>query len=158
MEALNLTTITRVEDPTAAIVQSATRTWTDTNGDFIPEANELGPINPPNFGSTVVSTRYADDALKNRIYNWEVSAQVQHEVAPRVSVAAGYFRRWYGNLRVQDNLNIGPESYSPYSVTAPASDAGSERESYGRINRLLVRALDNLGVRADVAPRGARPP
>lgn len=43
-----------------------------------------------------------------------------------------------------------------YSVTAPASDAGSERESYGRINHLLVRALDNLGVRADVAPRGER--
>lgn len=43
-----------------------------------------------------------------------------------------------------------------YSVTAPTSDAGSERESYGRINRLLVRALENLGVRAHVAPRGER--
>jgi len=35
-------------------------------------------------------------------------------------VNMGYFRRWYGNLRVTDNLNIGPTDYSPYSVTAPA--------------------------------------
>ncbi|HUK32504.1 MAG TPA: TonB-dependent receptor, partial [Vicinamibacterales bacterium] len=120
LEAPNPTTFTRTANPAGGLVQSATRTWTDLNGDFIPEANELGPINPPNFGSTVVSTRYANDALTNRIYNWEVSAQVQHEIVSRVSVNAGYFRRWYGNLRVQDNLNIAPTDYSPFSVTAPA--------------------------------------
>ena len=120
LEAPNPTSFTRAANPAGGLVQSATRTWTDTNGDFIPEPNELGPINPPNFGSTVVSTRYANDALTNRISNWEISAQVQHEVAPRVSVAAGYFRRSYANLRVQDNLNIGPSDYSPYNVTAPA--------------------------------------
>ncbi len=43
-----------------------------------------------------------------------------------------------------------------YSVTGPALHAGSERESYGRITRLLVRALENLGVRATVAPRRER--
>ncbi|HXD73169.1 MAG TPA: hypothetical protein VN628_05520, partial [Vicinamibacterales bacterium] len=75
--------------------------------------------NPPNFGSTVVSTRYDPSVLSNRIYNWEVSTQVQQEIVSRVSVNAGYFRRWYGNLRVQDNLNIAPTDYSPYTVTAP---------------------------------------
>ncbi len=43
-----------------------------------------------------------------------------------------------------------------YSVTGPALHAGSERESYGRITRLLVRALESLGVRAAVAPRKER--
>ena len=43
-----------------------------------------------------------------------------------------------------------------YSVTAPTDSAGAERESYERINRLLVRALANLGVRACVAPRTER--
>ena len=119
LEAPNPTTFTRTANPAGGLVQSATRTWTD-NGDFIPQSNELGPINPPNFGSTVVSTRYADDALTSRIYNWELSAQVQHEVVSRVSVNAGYFRRWYGNLRAQDNLNIAPTDYSLYSVTAPS--------------------------------------
>jgi hypothetical protein len=120
LEAPNPPTFTRIANPAGGLVQNATRTWSDTNGDFIPQASELGPINPPNFGSTVVSTRYDPAVLSSRIYNWELSAQVQHEVVSRVSVNAGYFRRWYGNLRVQDNLNIGPADYSPYSVAAPA--------------------------------------
>lgn len=43
-----------------------------------------------------------------------------------------------------------------YSVTAPTDAAGTERESYARINRLLVHALSNLGVKARVAPRTER--
>jgi len=43
-----------------------------------------------------------------------------------------------------------------YSVTGPADAAGAERESYTRINRLLVRALKNLGVDAGVAPKRER--
>jgi lipoate-protein ligase A len=43
-----------------------------------------------------------------------------------------------------------------YSVTGPAAAAGTERESYTRINRLLVRALKNLGVETRVAPKGVR--
>jgi lipoate-protein ligase A len=38
-----------------------------------------------------------------------------------------------------------------YSVTAPAEDAGDLRQSYTRINRLLVAALDALGVVASPA-------
>jgi lipoate-protein ligase A len=38
-----------------------------------------------------------------------------------------------------------------YSVTAPVSDAGDLRESYLRINRLLVAALDTIGVCATPA-------
>src|SRR5262249_3926178 len=43
-----------------------------------------------------------------------------------------------------------------YSVTAPALAAGTERESYARIGRLLVGALGNLRVEADIAPRRER--
>src|SRR6478736_6593621 len=38
-----------------------------------------------------------------------------------------------------------------YSVTAPAGDAGDLRESYGRINGLLVFALQAMGVAASPA-------
>jgi lipoate-protein ligase A len=47
-----------------------------------------------------------------------------------------------------------------YSVTAPASDAGELRESYSRINRLLLGALNTLGAHAEVASdrrRSVRP-
>jgi len=119
LEAPNPPNFSRIANPAGGLVQSATRTWSDANGDFVPQASELGPINPPNFGSTVVSQRYDPSVLTNRIYNWEISTQVQQEIAPRVSVNAGYFRRWYGNLRVVDNLNITPSDYTPYTVTAP---------------------------------------
>ena len=83
LEAPNPPTFTRVANPAGGLVQSATRTWTDRNGDFVPQTSELGPINPTNFGTTVVSSRYADDVLTNRMYNWELAAQVQHEIVPR---------------------------------------------------------------------------
>ena len=37
-----------------------------------------------------------------------------------------------------------------YSVTAPAEEAGDLKESYDRINRLLLQALHSLGVAASV--------
>jgi lipoate-protein ligase A len=41
-------------------------------------------------------------------------------------------------------------------VTGPAATAGTERESYARINCLLIRALENLGVDVRIAPRRER--
>jgi hypothetical protein len=119
LEAPNPPTFTRPANPAGALVQSGTRPWTDRNGDFVPQADELGAVNPTNFGGTAVATRYDPEVLKNRGYNWELAAQVQHEVAPRLAVGAGYFRRWFGNLRVIDNLSVTPDNYSPYCVTAP---------------------------------------
>ncbi|MFN2563739.1 MAG: hypothetical protein ABR499_01840, partial [Gemmatimonadaceae bacterium] len=38
-----------------------------------------------------------------------------------------------------------------YSVTAPSADAGALRESYRRINRLLIDGLSALGAAAQIA-------
>lgn len=43
-----------------------------------------------------------------------------------------------------------------YSVTAPAADAGDLRESYDRINRVLVAGLERLGVRTEIASPAER--
>jgi hypothetical protein len=120
LEAPNPPTFTRPANPAGALVQSATRTWADRNNDFIPQADELGAITPTNFGTTNVSTRYDPEVLTHRGYNWELAAQVQHQLVPRVAVGGGYFRRWYGNMRVTDNLSLTPADYSPYCVTAPS--------------------------------------
>jgi hypothetical protein len=119
MEAPNLTTITRVMDPAAAIVNSATRTWNDSNRDYVPQAGELGPINNVNFGNTVITQSYADDVRTTRGYNWEGSATVQHELARNVSVNVAYFRRWFGNLTVTQNTKVASSNFSPYCVTVP---------------------------------------
>ena len=119
LEGPNLTTFTRRANPANAIVTNATRTWNDSNGDFIPQPNELDALSSSSFGSSNVTTRYDDEVLKNRGYNWEISTSIQHELASRVSVNAGYFRRWYGNFIATDNLRVTPADYSPYCVTAP---------------------------------------
>jgi hypothetical protein len=119
LAAPNPITFTRVANPAGGLVQSATRTWTDLNRDFIPDPNELGALSNPNFGSTVVGTQYSPEALTDRTYNWEVGVQLQQEIVPRVSLNAAYYRRWYGNLLVTDNQALAPTDYSPYSVNAP---------------------------------------
>ena len=52
---------------------------------------------PPNFGKNVASTLTTDPAILNgwgaRGYNWEYAISGQHELAPRVSVSGGWFRR-----------------------------------------------------------------
>ena len=93
VEAPNLMTFTRAANPVGAIVSNTFRTWTDVNRDFVPQAGELGPLQNVNFGKSVVTTRYEDEVLQDRGYNWEFSGSVQHELAPRVSVNAAYFRR-----------------------------------------------------------------
>ena len=49
MEAPNLTTITGPPTRTRSI-SNAIRTWTDVNGDFVPQESELGPRSNANFG------------------------------------------------------------------------------------------------------------
>ncbi len=54
-----------------------------------------------------------------RPYNWEFSAGVQQELAPRLSASFGYFRRVYGNFFVQDNENLAKTDFTQYSVIVP---------------------------------------
>ena len=120
LEAPLLISFTRVANPAGAISTTATRTWTDSNGDFVPQESELGAPNNSNFGLSVINTRYADEVPETRGYNWEISSSIQHELMSRVSMNVGYFRRWYENARVTDNVLIAPEDHSHYCVTAPS--------------------------------------
>jgi hypothetical protein len=120
--------------PVNTSVNSVTRTWNDISGTYNPylDCNLANPaanggcgaISNANFGQTVVTTQY-DSAIRTgwsvRPNNWETSVGVQQELLPRVSMNVSYFRRWYGNFTVTDNLDTTPQSYSPYCVTAPAN-------------------------------------
>ena len=55
-----------------------------------------------------------------RQYQWEFSASAQRQLTRGVSIDVGYFRRWYGNFGVTDNLNLTAADFNTFSVTAPA--------------------------------------
>jgi hypothetical protein len=54
-----------------------------------------------------------------RPYNWGLGLSVQQEIAPRVSVNAGYFRNWWGNWYTVDNRANTTADWTPFSITAP---------------------------------------
>ncbi len=122
-------------NPVNTSVNSATRSWTDTNGNFYPDCdwsnpalnNECGPLSNLNFGKVnPTATQFDKEVLEGwgvRPYNWSVSAGVQHQISQRASIDVGYFRRWYGNFSVVDNQLVGPEDYDPFCVTAPRNDS-----------------------------------
>ena len=57
--------ITTANNPSSLLVLSATRTWTDANGDYIPQESELGPLSDTAFGQVrQATTRYADDVVR----------------------------------------------------------------------------------------------
>ncbi len=108
--------------PVNTSVNSATRAWNDLNGDYVPQANELGPLSPANFGQSRITTRFAEDVTQgfgNRGYNWQASAAIQHELRPGIALNVAYFRTWYGNFLVSDNQATTQADYDPFCITAP---------------------------------------
>jgi hypothetical protein len=113
-----------------AIVQQVARTWTDTNGNFVPDCNlniltangECGAVNNLAFGQPFSNITLADDARKgwfHREYNYQWNAQVQQELQPGMAVAVGYFHTQWGNMSVVQNTLVTPADFTPFCVTAP---------------------------------------
>jgi hypothetical protein len=117
--------------PAARLVGSTNRSWNDANRNFVPDCDltnpvangECGAMDNPDFGSIRPGTTYDPDVLRGwskRQNNTEFSAGVQRQILSRVSLDVSYFRRWFGNLLVTDNLAVAPSDYDPFSITAPA--------------------------------------
>jgi hypothetical protein len=164
--------LTGSANPIALLADSNNRTWGDANRNFVADCDLLNPVANGEcgassnlaFGSVLPATRYHEDLLTgfgNRFYNWEFSTSVQHEILPRVSMDVGYFRRWYGNFAVQDNLSVTAADFNSFSVTAPRDsrlpDGGGQTLSglmnvsaarFGQTSNLMVPS-DTIGKMID---------
>jgi len=118
------------------MIERVTRSWTDTNRNYIPDcdltnplaqdfrsvgSDACGTISDLRFGQAI-STNYDPQTKSgwfNQLYNWEFSAGIQHELLPQISIDASLFRRWYGNFTVTDNRAVTESDYSPFTLTAP---------------------------------------
>ena len=135
------TDLSSANNPINTSINTVRRTWADTNENFIPDCDlgnfgangECGAINNSNFGqNNPNATRYDPDLIRGygkRDYFWDFSAELQHELAPGVSVSGGYFRNWtdiysiLGGVRwgagVTDNLLVTSADFDPFCITAP---------------------------------------
>ena len=105
-------------NPLNRITTSTTRTWTDRNGNFVPDCNLLDPLANggecaamanQNFGKDVFSNTYDPAVLGGwdvRAHDWNFGVTVQQQVLPRLSVAVAYNWRWFANFFVTDNLSV----------------------------------------------------
>jgi hypothetical protein len=116
--------------PASAIVASVTRTWNDSNGNYVPDCvltnfaanGECGAINNNAFGQVVPNISVADEARTGwnvREYNYQTSLQLQHELRPGVGVNVGYFQTRWLNQTVTVNTAVTPADFTPYCITAP---------------------------------------
>ena len=125
------TDLAGANNPVTTSVNQVNRAWNDVNRNFVPDCDlknfaangECEAIQNSNFGRTNITTRYSEDAITGwfaRDYHWDTSVEVQHQVGANMSVSAGYYRNWYGNFLVTDNVLVAPADFSPYSVVAPS--------------------------------------
>ena len=116
-------------NPSSLLSTSTSRSWTDRNGNFIPDcvltnqlANGECAAGNAQFGTTGVASLYDANRLTgwgHRSANWEFSTGIQHQLMPRLSIDVAYFRRIFENFTVTDNLFISPADFKAYTVTAP---------------------------------------
>jgi Carboxypeptidase regulatory-like domain len=117
--------------PTSRLTTSVTRTWTDSNHDFVPNCDlqnqlangECGQISTLNFGQNQFTSTLDPSLVSGwgvRPGDWQLGASVQQQILPRMSVEAGYIRRWLTNFEVTDNLSQAPSDFGTFSVVAPS--------------------------------------
>lgn len=155
---LSRSDFTRRFHPFSSSINSAFRTWTDSNNNYIPDcdvqnfaAQDLsasggdvcGPISNVNFGKFIPSSTVFDDSTKfaNRDYLWDINVDVQHEIMHGLSLDAGYNHNWDGNFTVTENTSVGPSNFDEFCITVPNDprlpNAGQQQCGYYDIQPAL---------------------
>ena len=112
-------------------VNSASRTWSDANGNFLPDCSltntsangECGTLNAP-LGSLNIAARYADEITSGwgvRPNDGEIAVGVQQQLLPRLALDFQYTRHSFGNFVASQNTARPPSAYDTFCVTAPTT-------------------------------------
>ena len=99
--------------------------YTGTNGDFIAQDHEIGTVgtNAVVFTSgELAQVGQRPDPDLQREYNIEWSGSIQHEIAPRVSLTAAYYRRVFYDIEHAENRALRGCDVSTAQVGVPCGD------------------------------------
>jgi outer membrane receptor protein involved in Fe transport len=132
-----------IASPISRSVTTGFRGWGDTNGNYVPDCDlgnfaangECQAIGDQNFGKNNPNAVQINPEVLTgygkRDSNWDITGEVQHQLAPNIGITGGYyfnnggyFRYAFGSpfsskVRQTDNLAVGPSDYTPYCITAP---------------------------------------
>jgi hypothetical protein len=100
---------------------SGTRTWTDRNGDRIPQNDELGPFS----GFQDSGNRYADADGPDWPYSDEITAGIEHQLLRDVRVGAMYYHRQNRKLIGFRNARVPSSAYTLQTVAIPTGPGGT---------------------------------
>jgi len=121
-------------NPETTVGLTDTRAWSDLDKNGSPfdasgkiQLNELtNSTATASFGKNVPSSTLTDpgvlEGLGARGYNWEYTVSGQHQLAPRVAVSGGWYKRSFGNqtVTVDNRYNFANNSFDgPFCVNAP---------------------------------------
>ena len=168
---LSRSDLTRRFHPFSSSVNSAFRTWTDSNGNYTPDcdvqnfaAQDLslsggdvcGAISNPAFGQfNPSSTTFNQDVLSaNRDFLWDINADFQHEITHGLSVNFSYNHNWDGNFttvqRIVNGVALGPDAYDEFCITVPTdsrlSTSGQQRCGFYDIKPALFSTPFTINV------------
>jgi hypothetical protein len=156
--------------PIRRLATSGNRSWGDADRDFVPDCDltnraangECGAIDNRRFGTDQFTVTYDPKVIQGwgvRPYSWEFGASVQRELVPRVSATFGYYRRWFGNIAVTDNVSVSASDYTMFRLPVPTDSrlptsgdvltfAAINPDKFGQVNN-QVTAASNFGTMID---------
>lgn len=166
-------------NPLISTVASTTRGWTDSNGNYVPDCNlgnfgangECGAVANSNFGqNNPNAVRFDEDVLNGygkRDFNWDLSAEIQHQLTDGVGITGGYyhntggyFRYSFGSpfssrMRVVDNRAVTPADFDDFCINAPTDsrlpNGGGQQicglsdlkpEKFGQVQNVISNSSD----------------
>jgi len=152
---------------------NATRSWTDTNKNFVPDCvltslaanGECGALSDINFGTNNVSTLLGKLSFDPNLQTgWGqarlqlgIRVSVQQELTPRLFARRGLLPQLYGNFQVADNLALSASDFNLINITyrptrvclaaettrSPASPSSSDDGFGGFVNDQNVVKLSD---------------
>jgi hypothetical protein len=145
------------------------RTWTDANRDFVPDCDLTNPLAQNLVGVTPIDpTRDSCGQINNLLFgsnqlvganfdpgvisgwgvrpsDWSFGTSIQQQLFPKASVEVGYYRRSFTmfttNGTVTDNLNVGPNDWTPFTLTVADSRLPGGGSTMGPLYNLTPAAF-----------------
>ena len=99
---------------------NGSRSWTDRNGDRVPQSDELGTFS----GFPEITNRYADADGPDWPYSDELTVGVEHQVFKDVRAGVVYFHRTNRKLVGFRNVRAPSSAYTPVTIDVPGAPTG----------------------------------